>query len=131
MSMFERRLFKKPIAVTRQSLVSGSNFPVDGYVEPPTTGPTKFLQIPYNRLGFLKRIESTGISGFDVHLDIYDDYYDALTEVSGWAKRKSIVIPDGTLFMNHDEDQDIPLLGTIYAATNISGIDVTIACRTM
>lgn len=131
MAMFERKLFKKPIAVTRQDLVSGYTFPAGGYVEPPTAGPTRFFSIPWDRLGFLKRVEATGVSGYDVHLRIYDDYYDEITKASGWEKRKAITIPDGTAQINWDEDQDIPLLGTVYVATDVSGIDVTIGARTM
>ncbi|GAI38494.1 unnamed protein product, partial [marine sediment metagenome] len=58
MAMFERRLFNKPIAVTKQDMVSGVNFHLpDPYVDPPVTGPTRFFQIPWNKLGYLKRIQ--------------------------------------------------------------------------
>lgn len=135
MAMFERRLFNKPIAVTKQDMVSGVNFHLpDPYVDPPVTGPTRFFQIPWNKLGYLKRIQigrgCDGASGCFT-FQIWDDYEDEITEVSGYEKRKDITIPDAIAQINWDETEDIPLIGTIYGVPSISGVDVTITARTM
>lgn len=126
MAMFERRLFKKPICVTQQDMSSGVSSTIGTW--------TSFFSIPWNKLGYLKRIEigkgCNGASGC-VEFDIWDDFYDPITEVSGLVKRKSITIPNGTAQINWDETQDIPLLGNIYAYPSISGLDATICARLM
>lgn len=139
MAMFERKLFNKPIAVTKQFMASGVDFeglpfPYVADPVPPLTGPTRFFQIPWNKLGYLKRIEigrgCDGASGCFT-FEIWDDYADLLTLYSGFTKRKDITVPDGTDQINWDETEDIPLLGTIYGVPSISGVDVTITARLM
>lgn len=127
MSMFERRLFTKPIAVTHQGMSSGISSDIDTW--------TSFFTIPWNKLGYLKRIEvgrtcAPEASGCFV-FDIWDDFYDPITEVSGLVKRKAITIPDGTTQINWDETEDIPLIGRIYGFPSISGMDATITARIM
>ncbi|GAI40323.1 unnamed protein product, partial [marine sediment metagenome] len=71
MAMFERRLFNKPIAVTIQNMEAGQ---------------TEFFQIPWNKIGYLKRIEigrtcapeASGCFTFE----IWDDFEDGITETS-------------------------------------------------
>ncbi len=125
MSMFERSLFNKPIALTHQDMASGYSGDI-------TTG-TLFFGIPWNKLGYLKRVEIHGPSG--VLVEIWDDFIDPITDASGFVKRKDLMIPcvcalsEGQLIENIDED--IPLLGDIYAFPSLSGVDLTIAVRTM
>lgn len=96
---------------------------------------THFFTVPWNKLGYLKRIEigrgcHAAASGCAL-FDIYDDFYDAITEVSGLIKRKAITIPAGVDQINWDETSDIPLIGAIYGVPSISGLDVTLCMRTM
>jgi len=125
MAMFERSLFNKPIARTIQGMASGVSSDI-------TTG-TLFFAIPWNKLGYLKRVEAHGPSG--VFIEIWDDFDDPVTDVSGFVKRKDLMIPcvcelsEGQLI--EDIDEDIPLLGSIYAFPSLSGVDLTIAVRTM
>jgi hypothetical protein len=125
MAMFERSLFNKPIAVTHQQMTSGVSSDI-------TTG-TLFFGIPWNKLGYLKRIEAHGPSG--VFIEVWDNFYDSITAASGFVKRKDLFIPcvctlpEGQLI--EDIDEDIPLLGDIYAFPSLSGVDLTIAVRTM
>lgn len=126
MAMFERSLFNKPVAVTHKAMVSG--------VQSLLSTMTNFFTISWNKLGYLKRIEigrgCNGASGC-FQFEIWDDFYDPITEVSGLVARKVITIPDGTAQINWDETEDIPLLGTIYGFPTISGVDVTLTARTM
>lgn len=125
MAMFERALFNKPIAMTIQSMASGVSSDI-------TTG-TLFFGIPWNKLGYLKRVQCHGPSG--VVIEIWDDFIDSVTLASGFVKRKDLFIPcvctlpEGQLI--EDIDQDIQLLGDIYAFPSLSGVDLTIAVRTM
>jgi hypothetical protein len=125
MAMFERSLFDKPIAMTIQSLPSGVSSDI-------TTG-TLFFGIPWNKLGYLKRIQAHGPSG--VSIEIWDNFNDSITDTSGFEKRKDVFIPcvctlpDGQLI--EDIDEDIPILGDIYAFPSLSGVDLTITVRTM
>jgi len=125
MAMFERSLFDKPISITRQGMTSGVSSDI-------TTG-TLFFGIPWNKLGYLKRIEAHGPSG--VFIEVWDNFYDSITAASGFVKRKDLFIPcvctlpEGQLI--EDIDEDIPLLGDIYAFPSLSGVDLTIAVRTM
>lgn len=120
MSIFVRRLFNKPLAETVQGIASGTD--------------VTLFEIPWNRLGFLKRVQigrgCNGASGC-IEFKIYDNYQDTLTDTSGFTKRKSITIPTGVDYINHDETQDIPLLGEITVTSSVSGVDVTIAARTL
>ena len=126
MAMFERRLFNKPIAVTQQNMSSGVSSAIGSW--------TPFFTIPWNKLGYLKRIEvgrgCDGASGC-LTFEIWDNYADLLTPWSGLEKRKDITIPDGTTQINWDETEDIPLLGAIYGFPSISGVEATITARTM
>jgi len=125
MAMFERSLFDKPISITRQGMTSGVSSDI-------TTG-TLFFGIPWNKLGYLKRIEAHGPSG--VFIEVWDNFYDSITAASGFVKRKDLFIPcvctlpEGQL--TEDITEDIPLLGDIYAFPSLSGVDLTIAVRTM
>lgn len=124
MSIFLRKSFNKPIAVTHQGMASGTD--------------VSFFQIPFAKLGYLKRIQvgrgCNGASGC-IELDIFDTFADPLTG-SEWpvpgvmqVKRKSITIPPSIAQLNWDETEDIPLLGLITAASSVSGIDMTITAR--
>jgi hypothetical protein len=125
MAMFERSLFDKPIARTIQAMASGVSSDIATW--------TFFFGIPWNKLGYLKRVEAHGPSG--VFIEIWDDFHDPITMVSGLEKRKDLFIPcvctlpEGQLI--EDIDEDIPLLGNIYAVPSLSGVDLTIAVRTM
>lgn len=129
MSMFERALFNKPIANTHQFMASGSATDISTWQD--------FFTVPWNRLGYLKRIEigrtcAEFVQSGCVKFEIYDDFYDPITEVSGLIKRKSITIPFGVDQINWDETEDIPLLGTVYGfAEMVSGLDVTLTMRTL
>lgn len=126
MAIFERRLFLKPICNTEQDMPSGVSDTISTW--------TSFFTVPYNKLGYLKRIElgrgCDGASGCFT-FDIWDDFYDPITSVSGLVKRKAITIPGGISYINHDETEDIPLIGNIYGVPSISGIDATICMRTL
>ena len=123
--MFERTLFNKPISLTHQNMASGVSSDI-------TTG-TLFYGTPWNKCTYLKRIEGHGPSG--VFIEIWDNFMDPITDVSGFVKRKDLFIPcvctlpEGQLI--EDIDEDIPILGDIYAFPSLSGVDLTIACRTM
>ena len=125
MAMFERSLFNKPISRTIQGMASGVSSDI-------TTG-TLFYGTPWNKCTYLKRIEAHGPSG--VFIEIWDNFEDPITDVSGFVKRKDLFIPcvctlpEGQLI--EDIDEDIPILGDIYAFPSLSGVDLTIACRTM
>ena len=125
MAMFERSLFNKPIAVTHQHMMSGVSSDI-------TTG-TWFFGIPWNKLGYLKRVECHGPSG--VFIEIYDDFEDPLTDASGFQKIKDLFIPcvctlpEGQLI--EDIDEDIPVLGDLYVFPSLSGVDLTLTVRTM
>lgn len=125
MAMFERTLFNKPISLTHQNMASGVSSDI-------TTG-TLFYGTPWNKCTYLKRIEGHGPSG--VFIEIWDNFMDPITDVSGFVKRKDLFIPcvctlpEGQLI--EDIDEDIPILGDIYAFPSLSGVDLTIACRTM
>jgi len=122
--MFERALFNKPIARTIQNMMSGVSSDI-------TTG-TLFFNVPWAKLGYLKRVECHGPSG--VFIEIWDDFDDPITDVSGFVKRKDLFIPcvctlpEGQLI--EDITEDIPILGDIYAFPSLSGVDLTIAVRT-
>lgn len=141
------------MSITKQNMASGVGFVLpdplpDPWVDPadrvpPEEGPTRFFQIPWAKLGYLKRIEigrgCNGASGcftFQIWDDFVDDMQAALpgveiTDVSGLVKRKDITIPLGTEQINWDETEDIPLLGTIYGVPSISGVSCTLTARTM
>jgi len=125
MAMFERSLFNKPVSVTRQAMMSGVASDI-------TTG-TFFFGSPWAKLMYLKRIECHGPSG--VFLEIYDDFEDEITGASGFEKRKDLFIPcvctlpEGQLI--EDITEDVPILGDIWVFPSLSGVDLTIACRTM
>lgn len=125
MAMFERSLFNKPIARTIQGMASGVSSDI-------TTG-TFFFGSPWAKLMYLKRIEAHGPSG--VFIEIYDNFEDEITEASGFQKIKDLFIPcvcdlpEGQLI--EDIDEDIPVLGDLYVFPSLSGVDLTIACRTM
>jgi len=127
MAMYERRLFLKPICRTTQGVPSGISSDITDW--------TMMFNIPWNKLGYLKRIEigracHEETSGCVV-VDIYDDFYDPITEVSGLVKRKAITIPDDTAQINWDETEDVPLIGAIYVVPQFSGLDITLCARLM
>ncbi len=129
MAMFERRMFLKPICATHQFMASGIATDIETWQD--------FFTIPWNKLGYLKRIEigrtcsEFAYSGC-VKFEIYDDFYDPITEVSGLVKRKSITIPFGVDQISLDETEDVPLIGTIYGFSEmVSGLDVTLCARLM
>lgn len=125
MAMFERALFLKPVARTIQGMASGVSSNI-------TTG-TLFFGIPWNKLGYLSRVQCHGPSG--VFIEIWDNFIDSVTLASGFQKIKDLFIPcvctlpEGQLI--EDINQDIPVLGDIYVFPSLSGVDLTIACRTM
>jgi len=126
MAMYERRLFLKPICKTERNVPSGVSSDI-------TTG-THFFGSPWNRLMYLKRIEigrgCNGVSGC-AEVEIWDNFSDSVTGVSGFEERKHITIPDGTAQLNWDETADVPILGDVWVFPSISGLDITICAQTM
>lgn len=131
MGMYERRLFLKPVCRTEQYVASGISGDSESW--------TRILTIPWDKLGYLKRIEigrtcEAEASGCAT-LDIWDDFYmpetDEGDEVSGLIKRKAITIPLNTEQINWDETSDIPLIGDIYVCPSLSGWDITLCARLM
>lgn len=126
MAMFERRLFLKPICHTEQYMPSG--------VEGDLSTWTRFFGIPWDHLGYLKRIEigrtCDGVSGC-FFVQIWDNFYDPITEVSGLIKRKDITVPEGITQINWDETSDAPLIGDLYVYTPVSGLVITLCAQTM
>jgi hypothetical protein len=126
MAMFERALFNKPIAMTKQNMSSGVSSDI-------ATG-TLFFGSPWAKLMYLKRIEAYGPSG--VIIELWDNFSDAVTGASGFEKRKDLKLipsddPTGYGQLIEDIDEDIPILGDIYAFPSLSGVYMTIAARTM
>lgn len=126
MAMWQRQMFLKPISVLKQDVASGVGTDITTW--------TRFYAIPWNKLGYLKRIEvgrgCDGASGC-MTIEIWDNFYDPITLVSGLEKRQDITMPDGTAQMCWDLTEDIPLLGDIYAVPSISGADIKLCSRLM
>lgn len=113
--MFQRNLFKKPIDETQRDMASGTV--------------TSFFTIPWNKLGFLKRVEIKNDTQSAANITIRDNYNDSITSASGYDVKKEIYVGANS---QYDEDikEDIPLLEEVSAESTVSGCDITLTART-
>jgi len=94
-----------------------------------TSGATNLadvFEVPWNKTGYLKRIEGLNDTASDADLTVKDSYEDGITGVSGFATRKQFRIAAGT-FESEDVKEDVPLLGLVRLQSTVSGFDVTIS----
>jgi len=95
-----------------------------------TSGATNLadvFEVPWDKIGYLKRIEGLNDTASDADLTVKDSYEDTKPspEVSGFATRKQFRIAAGS-FASEDVKEDVPLLGLIRLQSTVSGFDVTI-----
>ena len=87
---------------------------------------TDVFEIPKNKIGKLVKIEGYHLTR-DGILRIYDNYEDAVTEVSALTLRKEVSYASGyDKGINVDVKKSIKLLGKIKAYSSASGFTLTL-----